>query len=54
MDQINGERGWAPEFVSTGGEVVNTHPDESVALKVGGTYARVGDSSFPMRTQMLV
>ncbi len=44
----------APEFISTaGGEVKAINADNLVALKVGSTYAKIGTTSFPMKTRLV-
>ena len=44
----------SPELISTSGtEVLKVDPDRLVALKVGSTYAKIGTTSFAMRTQLV-
>ena len=44
----------APEFISaSGGEVESIDADQLVALKVGSTFAKIGTTSFPMRTDLV-
>ena len=41
-------------FISTaGGEVKAINADNLVALKVGSTYAKIGTTSFPMKTRLV-
>ena len=45
----------APELISTTGhEVLKVDPDQLVALTVGKTYIKIGTTSFPMKTQLVL
>lgn len=44
----------SPELISTSGlEVKKVDPDALVALRVGSTYAKIGTTTLPMRTQLV-